>query len=453
VTEPFPFPPPDPVDEPARRHDLVDIRRALAATVVGVALLLACVILAALAALGMPGVERTGRLTVADLFDLLKLAFAVVGGLGAVVALVMAYRRQRITEAENLLAEAAQAHRQRADELTWQQHDRAAADARHDATERRLTELYVAAADQLGSDRAPVRLAGLYALERLADTHPEHRQTVVNLLCAYLRMPWTPAAPDAPAATDHREEREVRLTAQRVLTAHLRDTETSAHWPDMDLDLTGATLDGWRLTGARVVGCRAAGARFVGTASFAGSVFAGPVDLTGAVFEEAAEVTGAFFNDAVTLDRATFRDGLSAGLALFAELSARDTLFEGPVGCRSAAIGRATFAGARFSGDATWVGATFADLVTFGRATFTAVSFEQTVFNGSAEFRATKFEGQADFAGASFNEAVTFDAARMTPAFSLEGARSAGPALHERVWPAGWRPGSDGTFRRAGDNK
>ena len=41
-----------------------------------------------------------------------------------------------------------------------------------DATERRVTELYTKAADQLGSDKAPVRLAGLYALERLAQDNP-----------------------------------------------------------------------------------------------------------------------------------------------------------------------------------------------------------------------------------------------------------------------------------------
>jgi len=37
-----------------------------------------------------------------------------------------------------------------------------------DAAERRITELYTKAADQLGSDEAPVPLAGLDAKERLA---------------------------------------------------------------------------------------------------------------------------------------------------------------------------------------------------------------------------------------------------------------------------------------------
>jgi hypothetical protein len=53
------------------------------------------------------------------------------------------------------------ARRQRYTELALVYTDR-------DATERRITELYTKGADQLGSDQTPVRLAGLYALERLA---------------------------------------------------------------------------------------------------------------------------------------------------------------------------------------------------------------------------------------------------------------------------------------------
>jgi hypothetical protein len=67
-----------------------------------------------------------------------------------------------------------------------------------------VTELYTKAADQLGSDKAPVRLAGLYALERLAQDNPSQRQTIVNVICAYLQMPYTTpeATPVEPSADD-----------------------------------------------------------------------------------------------------------------------------------------------------------------------------------------------------------------------------------------------------------
>ncbi|WP_031171361.1 hypothetical protein [Streptosporangium roseum] len=58
--------------------------------------------------------------------------------------------------------------------------------------------MYTKAAEQLGHAGAAVRLAGLYALERLAQDNPGHRQTIVNVICAYLRMLYTPPEP-APA--------------------------------------------------------------------------------------------------------------------------------------------------------------------------------------------------------------------------------------------------------------
>ncbi|WP_245804945.1 hypothetical protein [Amycolatopsis australiensis] len=100
------------------------------------------------------------------------------------------------------------ARRQRSAELDLVQKD-------HDATERRVTEIYGKAADQLGSDKAPVRLAGLCALERLAGGYAEHRQTIVNVRCSYVRMP-------VGGPGENLEELQVRKTAQRILLVHRR---------------------------------------------------------------------------------------------------------------------------------------------------------------------------------------------------------------------------------------
>ena len=119
------------------------------------------------------------------------------------------------------------ARRQRYVELDLEQKE-------HDANERRVTELYGKAADQLGSDKAPVRLAGVYALERLAQGQLQHRQTVVNLLCAYLRMPYTP--PKDEGDKDAAQEQLVRTTVQDVLETHLTPGGTgpllAGHGPD-----------------------------------------------------------------------------------------------------------------------------------------------------------------------------------------------------------------------------
>jgi mannitol/fructose-specific phosphotransferase system IIA component len=53
-----------------------------------------------------------------------------------------------------------------------------------------VTNQYTQAVEQLGDNKAPVRLGELYALERFAQDNPAHRQTTVDVICAYLRMPF-----------------------------------------------------------------------------------------------------------------------------------------------------------------------------------------------------------------------------------------------------------------------
>ncbi|MDQ1065238.1 hypothetical protein QFZ32_000677 [Streptomyces canus] len=102
-------------------------------------------------------IDRTVKLDASTLFDLVKLSFGVVAGAGALVALVLAYRRQRVDEAG--------AHRE--------------------AT-RLHTERFSQAVDKLGSDSPVVRLGGAHALAGLADDAPDGslRQTCIDVGCA-----------------------------------------------------------------------------------------------------------------------------------------------------------------------------------------------------------------------------------------------------------------------------
>jgi hypothetical protein len=197
--------------------------------------------------------------------DAIRTASSLVIGAGGAAALLLAARRQRYVE------------------LDLEQKE-------HDANERRVTELYGKAADQLGSDKAPVRLAGVYALERLAQDDPRHRQTIVNLFCAYLRMPHRhPVEPTDEVAM---QERLVRGAVQEVLESHLRPAAADQFWPDIDLVLTGASLEffWFRHCEARKVDFRHVtfhdiaafrGSRFTGRAHFQHAAFTGTADLRG----------------------------------------------------------------------------------------------------------------------------------------------------------------------------
>jgi hypothetical protein len=94
----------------------------------------------------------------ADQIDALKTALTIGAGAAGAATLLLAGRRQVHLE-------------------------EAAATTELDANERRITELYVKAVDQLGSEKAPVRLGGLHALERLAQdnpTQPNDKQSLTS---------------------------------------------------------------------------------------------------------------------------------------------------------------------------------------------------------------------------------------------------------------------------------
>ncbi|MBE8517551.1 pentapeptide repeat-containing protein [Amycolatopsis sp. H6(2020)] len=244
---------------------------------------------AALAATLLLTVLGGGRPEDSARLDALKTAANIVVGTGGAAALLLAARRQRSAELELVQKD-------------------------HDATERRITEMYGKAADQLGSDKAPVRLAGLYALERLAAGHPEHRQTIVNVFCAYLRMPYDPKEDD--------EELQVRKAAQRILMLHLRpgraEQPSGDFWPDIDLDFSGAKLVGLTLTHCSIRSITCYDAKFLELASFRGTEFRTKADFNKAEFRDRVDFRGTVFGG----ERESFNGALFAGPADFGTKSA-----------------------------------------------------------------------------------------------------------------------------------
>jgi hypothetical protein len=337
--------------------------------------------------------------------DAIKTGLSVGAGTGGGFALLIALRRQWLSERQ-------QAHREAVDQQEQVHSDRVAAATEHDAAERRVTDLYLKAADLLGADRAPVRLAGLYALERLAQNNPVHRQTVVNVFCAYLRMPYTPPAESSDSDDDgdqaqRREELQVRLTAQRILAEHLRDEAYQGQraegsipetfWPDIRIDLTGAHLIDFFLGYCRV------------------------------------ETVG--FHDAAFTGEAVFR-GLHCDLAFFQNATfSGHTDFRGAVFTNSAWFSYSTFgADVWFHADEFCPGARFGRHASFKHVTFAkGARFDQATFAGSAEFDEARYGNGA--------KTINLEGAR------VEDPRAVSPEVSKAPssWPPGWiiQPGSD----------
>jgi hypothetical protein len=144
---------------------------------------------------------------------------------------------------------------------------------------RTWNERFATAADRLGSDKpAAVRLAGVYAMAGLADDWEANRQTCVDVLCAYLRMPYE-ADPgkdsSGPEQLAFQSSREVRHTVIRVISAHLQDG-AAVSWQGLNFDFTGVVFDGGSFVKPRFSG---------GTVSFGrAEFFGGVVNFDGAEF-------------------------------------------------------------------------------------------------------------------------------------------------------------------------
>jgi uncharacterized protein YjbI with pentapeptide repeats len=332
---------------------------------------LTTVIAAVLPAIALSAIAMTLLLAVANRstgdrtsarIEAIKVGLTVAAGTIGLAGLLLAVRRQ-------WLSERAQIH------------------VEDDAAEKRFTDIYAKAVEHLGSERAEVRLGGLYALDRLCASYPTYRQAVINIICGYLRMPFDPlprrdpdelfeesrwrakAAMDSEDSTEtlgRKREVEVRLTAQQILANRLRRrsemsfaSQGPTEFAPLDIDLRGATLIDFDLSSCTVNSGHFEGARFVGMTFIENSVFRRQAHFDLARFEKLVYFTNSRFENGAWFD------------------------------------------GVNFAAPAWMNDIHFGDHVRFPRARFGDYAF----FGGST------FEGMAWFEGARFEASLSFEGA------------------------------------------
>jgi hypothetical protein len=211
-------------------------------------------------------------------------AALIAGGIGIITligTLAVQFYGIRKTSGDNEKARAQQ--REELDRNLAQQRDRT------------LNDRFTAIAAHLGDAQSAVRLAGAHAMARLADDWEKNRQPCVDVLCAYLRMPYDPDPGDDAAPEDramYLANREVRHAIIRLIRDHLRpDMDLEKSWQGLDLDFTGVVFDGGDFTEAQFSR---------GTVKFDEASFAsGEVNFNGAEFS----------GSKVRFIRAKFSDG------------------------------------------------------------------------------------------------------------------------------------------------
>ncbi|WP_280260738.1 pentapeptide repeat-containing protein [Nocardia abscessus] len=336
--------------------------------------------------------------------DITRVALTVVAGVGGVVALVIAYRRQR------------------------------------DLEQNRFVERFGAAAAQLGATDVAVRIAGVYAMAGVADETDElRRQQCIDVLCGYLRLPYdatqgdsgrtklvttTPrrTADDQPNGeieehVEYRQnDREVRQTIVRVIADHLQP-EAEYSWSTSNFDFRTAHLE---------------------DADFADAVFSGAARFDDATFTGTAEFHNATFTNTARFKNATFN-----GVAVFNDASfARTAWFDGVTFASTA-----WFSKAMFTGTARFHKAAFVSLAWFGDAIFAGEAWADGArFTDDARFDSTSFTGLARFAGVTFSSEAWFHEATFTSGARFTAATFTGTARFDRATFTGTAGFNGATF-------
>ena len=310
--------------------------------------------------------------------SIVKTALTLVGGVGAVAYLVIKYQERQQAKRDE----------ERARREETREEDRLINTKMQDAV------------NQLGSDKVSTRIAGVYALTDIADTHRGgYRQRVVDILCGYLRSDRTSYALDEFGNTVKDEfgrlvksgssDEAVESTILGMFAVHLRkerrsrenevtvrqQVEDNQLWCDCRFDFHGTA--------------------FHGVVSFVYFMFENETGFSDVIFEGAADFSNATFEGTADFSDATFKDRADFSNATFERMA---------VFFNATYEGTAVFSDATFKSMAGFSNATFKDRADFSNATSEdTVFFPDATFKDMADFSNAKFKNGADFSNAKFN--------------------------------------------------
>ncbi|WP_294499468.1 pentapeptide repeat-containing protein [uncultured Rothia sp.] len=302
---------------------------------------------------------------------------------------------------------------------------------------------YIEAVDKLSSEKAPVRLGGVYALAGLIDewldddnideeTRIKEGQIIINNLCSYIRSPFSLAEKIEEYEAHQELENLQKLDSEKL------DEEMSSRLQI----LLECFKDSNEYEKPKDI-----------TADYA--KFHEEQDVRRTIFDEMSKRSSTFtknekgeiietisgiwsdfdfdFSRApifYPLNNLTIEQGNFASARFYGEADFMNAKFTGGADFMNAKFtGGADFGGAEFAGNAGFGGAEFAGNAGFGGAKFTGgVGFLHTKFTGSADFMNAKFTGGANFMLAKFAKNAYFgntEFARNAYFWGTEFARSA----------------------------
>ena len=339
----------------------------------------------------------------------LRLAFLyITGGAIAVVGLIETFRKNNNEKLKN----------DQDKEKNDREHLR---QVRADRRER-----YTKAVEQLGDEKAPIRMGGVYTLVGLVDEWLEDEsidkyedrlkegQVIINNLCAYIRSPFTLATrydelnEDNPTSdggykdnqqkfyTDKAElkaEADVRLGIIKEIHDRLQGPDANAPgtWSDFEYDFSGST--------------------FFYPIDLTNSYYAKPINFSGSTYQGEANFTNSIYKSWANFSRSTYKswanftDSTYQALADFSD----STYKSWANFSRSTYKGWANFTGSTYKDVADFSDSTYKGWAIFSRSTYKSwADFTDSTYKDVADFRGSTYKSWADFSRSTYKGRANF---------------------------------------------
>ena len=287
-------------------------------------------------------------------------------------------------------------------------------------------ERYTKAVEQLGDEKAPVRMGGVYTLVGLVDEWLEEEsirkyedrlkegQVIINNLCAYIRSPFTLAShydelmQDTPGAEGVYQDKvqefyadkatldseaDVRLSIIKEIHDRIQgpDKNTPGAWSDFEYDFSGST--------------------FFYPIDLTNSYYAKPINFSGSTYKGRAYFTGSTYKGWANFNDSTYQSGANFSHSIYQ--SGAD--FSHSIYQSGANFSHSTYqSGANFSHSTYQSGANFNDSTyqsgaNFSHSTYQSrANFSDSTYQSRADFSDSTYQSRADFSGSIFCSDVYF---------------------------------------------
>ena len=293
-------------------------------------------------------------------------------------------------------------------------------------------ERYTKAVEQLGDEKAPIRMGGVYTLVGLVDEwlkdesikkyedRLKEGQVIINNLCAYIRSPFTLASHyDELSKPSHtpkgiykgkkekfyadkatlESEADVRLSIIKEIHDRLQGPEenTPGTWSDFEYDFSGSTF---------FYPVDLTKSYYKKPVNFSGSTYQGEADFSRSTYEGEANFSRSTYEGEANFSRSTYKwadftGSTYKGWANFTGSTYKWADFTGST-YKWADFTGSTYKGADFAGS-TYKGADFTGSTYKGWA-----NFSRSTYEGEANFTGSTYKGWANFTGSTYKVGANF---------------------------------------------